>query len=278
MRTVFLSSTSKDLTAHREAAYRAIESLDDYHCVRMEDFGARSQQADDLCTAKVKQSNLIVFLIGPLYGSRNPKGISYTESEYETAVACQKQCLVLMTADDFPLPASLREPDESTTAQKAFREKLQQIWTVKFFSRVEEVPGFVTQAIANWQAGQSVSALRWRTLAPIEVPSWTRVEGTVFSVGRSPDSSIFLSDPGVSWEHGNIFRRKGAFWYRHLSSVARSFLFQRGGDRMLKPGDESEILLQNQDRLKVGDTTIVLQFDLVGVDATWSPTAPPPDC
>ena len=36
----FLSSTGRDLTEHREAAYHAIEGLDGWHCVRMEDSGA----------------------------------------------------------------------------------------------------------------------------------------------------------------------------------------------------------------------------------------------
>lgn len=52
IKTVFLSSTSKDLTQYREAAYRAIERLDGYHCVRMEDFGARNWRADAFCRAK----------------------------------------------------------------------------------------------------------------------------------------------------------------------------------------------------------------------------------
>ena len=55
-KTVFLSSTGKDLTEYREAAYKAIEGLDGYHCVRMEDFGARDWDADvkrqGLCTTK----------------------------------------------------------------------------------------------------------------------------------------------------------------------------------------------------------------------------------
>ena len=39
MKTAFLSSTAKDLAEYRDAAYQAIEGLDDWHCRRMEDFG-----------------------------------------------------------------------------------------------------------------------------------------------------------------------------------------------------------------------------------------------
>ena len=35
IKTVFLSSTAKDLSSYREAVYRAIAGLDDFHCIRM---------------------------------------------------------------------------------------------------------------------------------------------------------------------------------------------------------------------------------------------------
>jgi hypothetical protein len=39
--TVFLSSTGADLREYREAALLAMQKLDGWKCVRMEDFGAR---------------------------------------------------------------------------------------------------------------------------------------------------------------------------------------------------------------------------------------------
>jgi hypothetical protein len=277
MRTVFLSSTSKDLTPHREAAYHAIESLDGYHCVRMEDFGARSAQADDLCVQKIRESDLVIFLIGPSYGSRNPKGISYTRSEYDSAVQSNKQCLVLMTGKDFPLAADLRENDESSKEQQAFRALLQKTYVVKTFTRADELPGLVTQAISNWQVAQPVSAVRWRRLTPSADPAWTRREGTTFGIGRSADNAICIDDPAVSWEHGNIYRRKSGFFYRHLSKVGPTVISHSDSDLLLKPGDQREVQLQSQDQLKVGGTTILLQFDLLGVDAAYVGTAPPPE-
>jgi hypothetical protein len=65
---VFLSSTAKDLSAYREAVYRAIEGLDGYHCVRMEDFGAGDQDAADkpcLMLLAPEDSSLPANLIEP---------------------------------------------------------------------------------------------------------------------------------------------------------------------------------------------------------------------
>ena len=51
MYKVFLSSTSRDLEAYREAAHRAIDGLPGFQLVKMEDFGARDANAKDLCAA-----------------------------------------------------------------------------------------------------------------------------------------------------------------------------------------------------------------------------------
>jgi hypothetical protein len=65
--TAFLSSTARDLAKYREAVYRAIEGLDGYHCVRMEDFGARNWEVDAFCRAKVTECDLFVGIVGHLY-------------------------------------------------------------------------------------------------------------------------------------------------------------------------------------------------------------------
>ena len=86
MLTIFLSSTTKDLTQCRESVYRAINGLDGYHCIRMEDFGSWDTAPDDFCRSKVAKCDLFVCIAGPLYGSRSPAGRSYTEREFEAAI------------------------------------------------------------------------------------------------------------------------------------------------------------------------------------------------
>ncbi|MGQ9625958.1 MAG: DUF4062 domain-containing protein, partial [Anaerolineae bacterium] len=152
IKTVFLSSTSKDLAKHRRAVIEAIESLDDWHCVRMEKFGARDWEADDFCRARVAECDLFVGIVGHLYGSC-PKGSekSYTEREYEAAVAAGKPRLIFIAPEDFPLPAYLIEPDEKRQKQLAFRERVGKERICDVFASPDDLARRVVGAIRNWE-------------------------------------------------------------------------------------------------------------------------------
>ncbi len=151
-KSVFLSSTARDLKEYREAAYRAIEGLDGYHCVRMEDFGARDWDADEFCRAKVGECDLFVGIVGHLYGSC-PDGCekSYTEREYAAAVGAEIPRLMFVAPDSVrPLP-SLRERDEIWEKQQAFRERVNKDRMRDEFTSPENLATNVTQAIRNWE-------------------------------------------------------------------------------------------------------------------------------
>jgi len=126
MHQVFLSSTARDLTAYREAVTDAIHRMDGFHCVRMEDFGARAAQADDFCQAKIAACNVAVFIIGLCYGS-NPKGAkeSYTQREYLAANKAEKDRLVFLSAKGVYYEGYDREPDRLWKKQQAFRKTTQ---------------------------------------------------------------------------------------------------------------------------------------------------------
>jgi formylglycine-generating enzyme required for sulfatase activity len=146
VRTVFLSSTARDLGPHREAVAKAILKLDDFKPVRMEDFGARDWEADAFCRAKVAACDVFVGLIGHLYGS-SPEGqeVSFTEREYDAAAEAGIPRLLFLASDDLPLPPSLRESDEKWQRQLRFRERIRKERIVAFF----DLPGpLATQVVA----------------------------------------------------------------------------------------------------------------------------------
>lgn len=131
---VFLSSTARDLGPYREAVYRAIQRCDGCECVRMEDFGARDWAADDFCRSRVAECDVLVGLVGGLYGSSPPGSqTSFTEREYEAAGAAGISRLLFLSSEDFPLPRSLREPDELYERLERFRRRVQVEVTVDYF-------------------------------------------------------------------------------------------------------------------------------------------------
>jgi len=152
MKTAFLSSTTKDLAEYRDPAYRAIEGLKGYHCVRMEDFGACDWEADEFCRARVAECNVFVGVVGHRYGSC-PSGSeqSYTEREYEAAVAAVIPRLMFIAPEDFPLPVHLTESDEKRAKQHAFRERVNTERIRAIFTSPEDLKYRVAQAIHNWE-------------------------------------------------------------------------------------------------------------------------------
>jgi hypothetical protein len=48
----------------RDAVFEAIERLDGYHCVRMENFGARATPTAEFCEQAVKSCNIFVGIVG----------------------------------------------------------------------------------------------------------------------------------------------------------------------------------------------------------------------
>ncbi len=125
MKTVFLSSTGRDLSAYRDAACKAVEGLDGYHCVRMEDFGARNWGADAFDRAKVGECDVFVGIVGHCYGgSPKRRKLSYTEREYKAAVAMKRPRLMFLAPEEFPVPAHWIESDAKRKRQRALRGRV----------------------------------------------------------------------------------------------------------------------------------------------------------
>ncbi|MEX2301811.1 MAG: DUF4062 domain-containing protein [Bryobacterales bacterium] len=123
--TVFLSSVAAGLKDYRENVYRAIEGLEGYHCVRMEDFGARDALSVDLCREKVVTCDMFVGILGHLYGSCPPgSDMSFTEIEYEAAQEASKSPLMFVAPEEAPIPANLIEPPEDREKQRLFRARV----------------------------------------------------------------------------------------------------------------------------------------------------------
>lgn len=156
---VFLSSTSTDLWSYREVVYHAIERLDGFHCVRMEDFGARDINSRTFCEQRVAECQVFVGVIGHVHGScPTDSEMSFTECEYEAAVRHQKPRLLFVTPDDFGVPANLIEPDKKRERQTAFRRRVDSERIRDSFDSPDALATKVVTALGNMEA--NVDALR----------------------------------------------------------------------------------------------------------------------
>ena len=159
MDKVFLSSTSRDLETYREAVHRAIDGLPGFSLVKMEDFGARAASAKELCAGLVRECELFVGLMGHYYGSCPPgEAVSFTELEYRTATAAGLPRLMFLAPDEFLIPASLRESDESFKRQQALRREVMTELVVAAFDSPEKLASAVTRALFVWHEGRRQAA------------------------------------------------------------------------------------------------------------------------
>lgn len=94
IRTVFVSSTFVDLQTHRKAVWDTLNTFD--VTVRgMEQFGARTETPLQTCLLEVDQSDIYVGIIAFRLGSiETESGKSYTQLEYERAVALSKDIFI----------------------------------------------------------------------------------------------------------------------------------------------------------------------------------------
>jgi hypothetical protein len=165
---VFLSSIGRDLKVHRQAAFDAIQRLEEMKCVRMEDFRGPAVPIEDFDAQKVADCDLFVIILGHLHGTcPNGSEKSYAELEYEAAVGLKKPIFLFLAPEDFPLAATLIEDDAKRARQRALRDRAAGLIRNSFTSPDDLAAGIV-QVIHNWRPspGQSTQPGSFLPLPP----------------------------------------------------------------------------------------------------------------
>lgn len=110
---VFISSVVRGLGAERDAAERAVTTLD-HTVVRSEDFGAVPSSPQRACRAGVRASDLVVLILGASYGTKDPTtGLSPTHEEFQEAQQTGRDVLA------FVQEGVDRDPDQEAFVQVA---------------------------------------------------------------------------------------------------------------------------------------------------------------
>ena len=160
---IFLSSTSRDLGEYRAAVIRAMRKLDRFYCKPMEDFGARSAHALEYCRSAVQECDLFIGILGRCHGScPDGSALSFTEHEYEAAIAKGMPLLMFVGHEDLPVPAEVVQTPEQIARQRQFRERVQQTSVRDTFSNPEELATAVAAALANFALTAASRRTAWK--------------------------------------------------------------------------------------------------------------------
>ena len=203
-KTVFISSTYKDLQEYRKAVWDLLPEFD-VDVRGMENFGARTASPRETCLAEVEQSDVYVGIIAFRLGSLDPDTKrSFTELEYERALEAKKEIRIYLADEDTPFPASVIDKGTRETARlKAFKKRLLEQHTVVMFSTVkdlvdklrsdfEQLFAVKEQAVATddskAQFAKSANAIREFRLTPARYNGTEVRLSVMFSSGPYPAS------------------------------------------------------------------------------------------
>lgn len=140
---VFVSSTYEDLREERAAVQKALLQLD---ClpVGMELFPAADEETWDFIKSQIDDADYYVVVIAGKYGSVAEDGISYTEKEYDYALAKKKPAIGFVHGQPGSIAAERSELlEERRTKLEAFLKKAKQR-PVRPFTTPHELASEVT--------------------------------------------------------------------------------------------------------------------------------------
>lgn len=152
---VFISSLITGMEEHRAAAREAVETLG-YDAVTAETFAAKPQTPQVACLDGVRQSGLILLLLGAEYGVKQKSGLSATHEEYRDAKGNR------------PVMAFVRSNITPDPAQAAFIKEVESWETGLFrgnFSTPHELRTQITRAIHAWQLSNATGPLDTKALS-----------------------------------------------------------------------------------------------------------------
>jgi CheY-like chemotaxis protein len=152
----FLSSTYVDLKVHREFAAQAIERLGQQG-IRMEAFGARSEDATTACVQEIEDSDAFFGIYAHRYGYiARGSSISITEREFDVARKHHKSTFCFVIDEDFPWPPKFIDLGSARSKLSAFKEKVSKNVIHDTFTTPDDLAYKVAAALGRFLTTQKV--------------------------------------------------------------------------------------------------------------------------
>lgn len=146
---VFISSTFRDLIEERQDAIRSV--LDLGHVPSgMEVFPAADVEQFEYIKKVVDECDYYVLIVGGRYGSVDAAGISFTEKEYDYAVAKKKVVLAFLHGDVGSIPVAKSDTTPAVVESlNQFRSKVSKGRLVQFWQSREDLKAKVIISLSK---------------------------------------------------------------------------------------------------------------------------------
>ncbi|MGH3696419.1 MAG: DUF4062 domain-containing protein [Pseudonocardiaceae bacterium] len=156
MARIYVSSTYRDLSEHREAVYQALRKSG-HDVVAMEDYVATDQRPLERALADVAACEIYLGILAWRYGyvpeQNNPARQSITALEYREARRLGIPCLVFLLDQEAPWPTSMVDRGDDATRIEAFRAELLSEHTVSLFHTVDDLVIATVSAVGRLLTG-----------------------------------------------------------------------------------------------------------------------------
>src|SRR5262245_43219539 len=147
---VFVSSTKKDLVAHRCAVRDELETLG-LQLGRMETFGARPQHATEACLAEIEASELFVGIYAHRYGHiPADSDMSITEVEFDYAFNNHRPTFCFLVDEEYPWPEEFKEQEPGKTLLRKFKDKVERVVVRDSFTTPDVLARRVVSSIGRY--------------------------------------------------------------------------------------------------------------------------------
>jgi hypothetical protein len=196
---VFVSSLIGGYEQYRAAVVDAIAMLG-HTPLRAEDLGANPASPQQACLSLVRDSDVVILLMGERYGAIQPSGLSATHEEYREA------------RERKPVLVFVEEPGDREGHQEAFLQEVQE-WATGHFRSSYEDPASLTAAVVRglhehelavshgtFDLGECVE--RARNLLPTGSPGFGSGPELVIAVAPGPLQQVIrpaeIGDPTLA--------------------------------------------------------------------------------
>lgn len=146
---IFISSLITGMEAIRAAAKEAVEELG-HQPVMAEQFVASPNSPQVACLQGLRQSGLVILILGEHYGATQPSGLSATHEEYREA------------RDRYPVIAFVQEGVDRDPEEKQFVTEVQAWASGLFrggFTKPEQLKAMITRAVHEWEIANAAGPL-----------------------------------------------------------------------------------------------------------------------